>query len=325
MVQARGDWAFYAKVFLFPYWNCQRCCWLCAASHKGSNSYHDCSEGAGWRRDRRSPHQFLEEQHEEGILPSRFFSIPGMQIGHVMIDWLHSVDLGISQDIVGNLFWEVLPKLGGRRQEDNIKLLWQRIQSFYKAFAVPSRLDYLNRRVIKEGKHSPKLRSKAAQCRYLVPLVAQLAFEHLHPEDQHSQTVMHVVLLLQQLYQFLSCDPFPGLAAAQCCRQMCILLSALEMEAVAEGQNVWRMKPKVHIVQEMLEYQTLASSSNPKLCWTYRDEDWGGWVAQCAQSRGGRGSPASVALQVEQRFLAFFGFAPDRFHKTARDVQKRGG
>ena len=45
----------------------------------------------------------------------------------------------------------------------------------------------------------------------------------------------------------------------------------------------WRLKPKLHMMQELCELQT----DNPSQNWTYQDEDFGGSMAACARVRGG--------------------------------------
>ena len=306
-VQARGDWAFYAKVFMLSSWSGAECCWRCNATNGfGENSFHDCSSSANWRKRRRVGEEYLAEQREAGTEPSHFFSIPNMQVQDIMIDWLHTMDLGISQDIIGNVFWNVLPQLPGANQEARIRNLWGRIRQFYKDNKTKSRLENITREMIKAGKKPPKLRSKAAECRYLVPFAVQLANEFSGGVE--GDTIKQVVKLLQDLYDFTNQESYPAEVVAQTCRRMCILLSTLEEEAHGRGSVCWRMKPKVHLAQELLEYQTL-TDGNPKLCWTYRDEDWGGWLAKCATRRGGHATPESVGLQVINRFLAFFKLA----------------
>ena len=292
------------KVLLLPYWSNGRCCWRREAENGfGPNSYHDCSSSAAWRQTRRQSGQYLEELRRTGVEPSKFFSIPNMEEAHIMIDWLHTIDLGLSQDVVGNVFWYVVPKLGVANQEENIRRLWARILAFYKENSTPSRLQSITRDMIKDGAEPPKLRSKAAECRYLVPLAAQLARENASGVE--GETIMHVTQHLNQLYEFIRMDEFPVELASETCRRMCILLSALEEHAMTQGSICWRMKPKAHLVQELLEYQT-TQEGNPKLFWTYRDEDWGGWLSRCAQRRGGHATPESVSLQVLRRFMIAF-------------------
>ena len=76
--------------------------------------------------------------------------------------------------------------------------------------------------------------------------------------------------------------------AADTCRRMLVLYGALNAEA-APNSGHWRLKPKCHMVQEMIEYQSFFLG-NPRLFWCYEDEDFVGWCATISHSRGGGGS-----------------------------------
>ncbi len=57
-------------------------------------------------------------------------------------------------------------------------------------------------------------------------------------------------------------------------------------EANMEGSNTWRIKPKLHMVQEMLEFQS-KELGNPRGFWEYLDEDFVGSIAKLAMRKGG--------------------------------------
>ena len=63
----------------------------------------------------------------------------------------------------------------------------------------------------------------------------------------------------------------------------------------------WRVKPKLHLMQELIEYQCLEAGA-PCEYWTYKDESWGAWLAKVAMRRGGKTSASSLALSVINRF-----------------------
>ena len=46
-------------------------------------------------------------------------------------------------------------------------------------------------------------------------------------------------------------------------------------------EKAWRIKPKLHLFLHIT-----SDNSLPRLCWTYRDEDFGGSVARMARRRG---------------------------------------
>ena len=75
-------------------------------------------------------------QKAAGVQPSVLFNSPGFALLMVCIDVLHALDLGITQDMLGNLFWESLGTLykEGRTKADRLNLLWNKMKKFYKLF-----------------------------------------------------------------------------------------------------------------------------------------------------------------------------------------------
>ena len=54
----------------------------------------------------------------------------------------------------------------------------------------------------------------------------------------------------------------------------------------ASDDNLWKLKPKMHMVQEMCEVQS-ELPGNPREFWACRDESFMGVVSSMAHSRGG--------------------------------------
>ena len=151
----------------------------------------------------------------------------------------------------------------------------------------------------------PKLRGKAAETRHLVPFVKELADKYAH-KSRHAAVVAEVVTHMHNLYVFLDAQPYPAQAAADECQLLCDKFLALNLEARHMGRDKhWKMKPKLHLLQELLQFDCLRTGQSPRLFWTYLDESWGGVVANIAARRGGKKSAASVATAVMQRYRAF--------------------
>ena len=120
----------------------------------------------------------------------------------------------------------------------------------------------------------------------------------------HTEAVLHCISGLMDFYIILSMPGWDKEAASVACRKFCLQYSALRREAEAGGNDLlWRIKPKMHMLQEMVEYQSEVHG-NPKVYWTYRDEDFVGWIATIAASRGGPKAGATVCCQVIQRVRA---------------------
>ncbi len=227
-----------------------------------------------------------------------------MQVEHVMVDWLHTVDQGVAQDCIGNLFVEMLQVLPGGNRSERLSKLWEMIREFYRENAGLSQLDHLTYEMIKKPGKAPKLSSKAAECRHLVPFAAALAAQHCGVVGDHRHTVACLFQELHKLCTLIQQVPYQGEEAGRTCGRFAALYTALGREARAAGNEVaWRSKPKLHLMVELLQY-VAPQAGSPVHYWTYRDEDWGAWTARAARRRGGAATPAVTARHVAIRFLS---------------------
>ena len=305
LIELRGDWAYYSAVFGFPTWNSRRLCWKCCASQHGELSFRDTGPDSAWRSRRLTDKQFEEQQAKAGVPTSIIFSAPGVKLRYVMIDWLHAMDLGVTQTVLGNCMWEVCEHLPGSTIVARVQALWFRLQAYYKRAAPTSRFQKLTTEMLKLPGKGPKLRGKAAETRNLVPFVAELAIEFAHV-SRHAKLVQEVLEHLQNLYMHLDVNPFPAEASAHDCNLMCTNVVALNLEAEHNGKDKhWKVKPKIHMLQEMLEFDCIRTRQSPRLCWTYLDESWGGMVAAMAERRGGPKSAANIGITMMERYRAF--------------------
>ena len=104
----KGDWDALANYFGLPHWGAKRCCWLCSATKAGFRSM----ELGALEEAALSSREFFAWAKETGKLPVSLFSSPGVGTWSVPIDWMHTVDLGVAQDVIGGLMYcllEVLP------------------------------------------------------------------------------------------------------------------------------------------------------------------------------------------------------------------------
>jgi len=157
--------------------------------------------------------------------------------------------------------------------------------------------------MIKLPGKTPKLRSKAGECRYLLPFGAELAAS-LDDNTPHRSTVNALMHYLLEVAMCLSSAPYAAEAASVACRKFCILYVTLEKESLAAGDEYsWKCKPKLHMFQELIEFQA-PDHGNPRLFWTYLDESWGGFLSRAASRRGGPKYGPTVAQGLLDRFRA---------------------
>ena len=79
------------------------------------------------------------------------------------------------------------------------------------------------------------------------------------------------------------------------------MYSALSSQS--DDERYWKMKPKMHMFQELVEFQTW-DLGHPARFWTYQDESFVGAIAKLAMLRGGPRIAASAAKRALDRFRA---------------------
>ena len=70
-------------------------------------------------------------QRASGIGPSTLFQSPGVSVGMVVIDWLHTMDQAVLADIIGNVLWDALPLMGVRSKAAQVNVLWAMVNAYY--------------------------------------------------------------------------------------------------------------------------------------------------------------------------------------------------
>ena len=213
-----------------------------------------------------------------------------------------------SQDVLGDLFVEAMPHVcTARNIKDRAKELFGKIKAFYKKYQVLncSKLQNLTPEMLKKEGKSPKLKAKGAETRHLVPFAVELGKEfHEIVGSSHTLVVYKMVCALFDIYMSMSTLTFDAKALAEATRKFCVLYSSLSKEAQRDDKPLsWRAKPKLHLAQEMGEFQS-HEVGNPRLFWCYRDESFVGFAAQVISSRGGGGTASTNPLRAMERYRA---------------------
>ena len=150
------------------------------------------------------------------------------------------------------------------------------------------------------------LRAKGAETRNSVPFAVVLAQTmHERPPSARTRTIVACASALLDFYMIMSLETYDVQAGKEACRNCVTLYNALSKEAADdEASHRWRLTPKVHLFQELAEFQGPAHG-NPRNFWTYADEDFVGWIVKIARSRGGGANQAgTAAARVMQRYRA---------------------
>ena len=122
------------------------------------------------------------------------FHLPGVSLDSVMIDVLHALDLGVTQHALGNILWEYLAHPGfipGRSQADRREHLWGKLKVHYDILKAPTRIQNLTLEMIRQTGKSPKMRTKGAETRSMVPFALECAMDmHSKTPNGHTNTII---------------------------------------------------------------------------------------------------------------------------------------
>ena len=110
-----------------------------------------------------------------------------------------------------------------------------------------------------------------------------------------------IKLAMQNLAHCYQCLSHTADDAASRLRDHSRLFASLVVALEQASPQEFRVKPKLHLFQELNEMQP---GARPAKHWTYRDEDFGGSVAGLGRRLGGHKTPKSVGWQVLKKFSA---------------------
>ena len=236
---------------------------------------------ADWRTNRLSHEDFLQRQLEQGKKISPLFAAPGVTTKVFRRDWLHIVDQGVGADFLGNCFKTFLRFMPGGNKRERRLALWDRIRTFYDANDVCDRMTGLRGWGIQAPKKTPKLKASAAAARALIPFCLEQCRILLDPTDAVHEAIINAAHHLNECFCCLSTDAVDWhTRLEQNSKDFAMQYAALQ--SFHAGTKAWVVKPKMHQFLEMC-----SSSSKPNMSWTYRDEDFGGTVAQLCRIKGG--------------------------------------
>ena len=307
LCQNWGDWVWFKQVFSFKGWASEQICWRCEAN-KSDKPYWDVSPGAAWRKCRLTTSMLMAALRREGVKLSPLFFVPGFIADFICIDVLHALDLGVTQEVIGNVLFECLGVFAvGRNRVDQVASLFLKLQSHYKRCGTRNRISNLTVEMIKQADKRPKLRAKGAETRHLLPFALEVAAAmYANDSSTHFLTMYKCVTALMDYYMTFGVVPFPVAAAKAATQNFCSLYRALHDEARRAGAVTWNIKPKLHMFQELGEYQ-IDVLGDPSGFWTYKDEDFVGLCATIGASRGGGSTATTTPERVIARIRALSG------------------
>ena len=213
---------------------------------------------------------------------------------------MHVMDGGVTGDFLGFLFHLLLPHMPGTTIQQRIGSLFKIVVTWYpeNAQLVDARLDNLTVGMIypkASTSNSPRLNGQCAEIRSLVGFAPYASSKFFVDKDNViEQLMLEASKQLKAMYDSLSAQ---AVYRNDVMRKSCkaFALHCIEAEKLSP---IWRIKPKLHMMQEMIEME---EDCRPNLYWNYRNEDFGGAVVTMA-----KGSGPKTVHSTGQRILENF-------------------
>ena len=292
LLEVRGDWAMTKEVFQFPGWrDKQGSCHLCLCKPIEIRNFESCKAF-----DPLDHFTLLQSISNSGIDINELFQTPGLTSKQFLLDWLHIVDLGVAADFMGNVFHHLIASgnhLPGNNVKERVKSLFHRIQlQDWRCGKQASYFDSPHDQ--KESQFKSKTSSqscRSSRVDYFCKTNLRWIFGWwqcvwIYNQDGCHRTVA-MLFLSKNLWNHQSML-LPG-------RKFLLLCKSLENET----DHTWKIKPKHHSFLDLLLQNSCPSDS-----WTYRDEDFGGFLAHLGAVKGGSHNPYSIGMSVLQSFRA---------------------
>ena len=286
VLQQRGDWAILKSIYNLCGWTPEgpsgRVCWKCMANTT-DHPFTDVSLSASWRATRVTHEIFMHLNILNSLHVSPIFDLPGFRLEHVSSDLMHCVCLGIVQYCLGTIIFEVCfgPEMKGLITRPGPVLgefmALLRLASHQLDIACP--IGDLTIGMVRKKSGPPKLKTKAAEGRHLVPVVVWVLQNCFKVEEGHTETRLRCLQNLQWMYEAMAvpASEWDAKATAKYCRRHIMLWAELGLEslqALGHQQTGWvmyRFYPKHHLTLHCVEDQVEVSGC-PRESWCYMDE-----------------------------------------------------
>ena len=233
------------------------------------------SADAGWRSTYRSHEQYLEECVAKNNQPCDLMKIKVLRLEGFLPDAMHGMDEGFTAEVCGNVMYEVMETAGwGATKKERAAKLDEDLKKHYKrvkeCVKIDGRITYER---VKPAGEWPCLKAKAAATRHVVPYVVGLA-ERFNSGSDHDQRRLLLCRSLDRAYSVMkSAGRFlTSCERAELKKLSQIMMSCyrnLSLESLQKGLRTYKMKPKLHETQHILEDAVI----NPVYVWLYSDED----------------------------------------------------
>ena len=231
-------------------------CFKCLASrgnHCFSLVYTDVTESAGWRE--------TIGVLDPWVFPSAFCKLRGFDQKMVQIDFMHTFQLGVCQDLIGSII-KILCRTRGMFPGHTIALRLNQLFAEIKAWARENgqqiSLKRLRKNTLSWSKGCPVFKSKAADSTVFLRFLSEKLQREPPPPGSPYPGLVAVAWAADQLSgclmradTFLTADEKHHTTVVA--NVFLTTYAGLASEAVERGEYYFKMRPKFHYLQHMLE------------------------------------------------------------------------
>ena len=272
----KGDLEFLANVIDIPRWSLKSgpCC-LCRCNGDGELTWADFTPNAPWIATCWTPSSWQGWANKSKNL---LFTLPGVTILSVCLDYMHVKYLGLDQYIFGSTLSMLVHFVMTGSPLDNLQRCWTFIQGYYKHHHTEIKYRYLNRlSMFVRKKKGPKLRGKACEVKSFGSVLLALWQKYMKSSIQIHQQIAMMLKLNCRMESLInehkdevtfpdaSADDFRDSAFA-----MCALQQTIANHFAEDGNNLFSTTSKNHM---LLHIAMMARHINPRLTWCFTGED----------------------------------------------------
>jgi hypothetical protein len=298
----KGDWEHFSKNFKLPYPNSNKPCWLCRCEKGIGSDMRDWPSNfrreARWKASLISPMEWRAENQAEMHQLFRTFAF--LTNANIEVDELHCIHIGTSQYMLGSILHLLVYSIMPQRPVQNLEALWSDITEEYRRQNIKAQYSSLTLSMFCDPKSPrdsyPRLRGRAAEVKWLVPVLNALWAKYRRPGNELDKLVAEL-LQTQQLVQNLldessaefQMDEESARELPKATDRLLATYSRAAHAANAMGELLFSVVPKHHM---LYHFSRKAWYLHPRRGACYADEDYMSTIKQLV-----KGSVNALPLQ----------------------------
>lgn len=286
----KGDLEYMALYMGLNHYSSLKPCFLCKAD-KAALNFANLGPEAPWRNTAWKAAEWREAHPDCHPL----FRFLGCSVHTVHCDILHTVSLGVAQQVAGNVLFYMIWHIFQGPFKRRLQKVWVEIEDFYNSTPGAQRIRRLTwamflPQVTAPKKHYPVIsKLKAKETEWLARALQWVWAQYTDKEDD---VQVHITLVLNYLVEIYDHCTSAGLfftaeqalSFQQACNNLMVHWQHLSRWALNSGFKLFNITPKWHYLAHVAEQ---ALYLHPRCGWTFSDESFVGKVALLARASTG--------------------------------------